>query len=404
MPLLIKDYTWEETDQIVWITVPLKGVKANNVSIFTSDEYLKVSYPPYLFECLLVAPVEDTRGCAQVGNGAVVFKLFKKEPRFWNCLQSSDTDDKEIMRQRRDEAHKKVQRQIEEEVTKRSEIKREHEKLAVSEMMKIEQDERGRISNIKENERLKATQDLERWKEEQRLVSQQEIEKMRAIQKVLIGAEKEKDREERKRQRRVRTSNIFEKETKDNKVPPRENGKIVINHTPRVFPTPTRESQAQQEEEWLKKQAEARRTIQNSLDNDLNEEEKNPQWLQDKGNSFFAAGDFKSAINAYTHAIHLAPKIHSLYSNRAACHLKLKNLFKCIEDCSKALDLLFPPVTQNAGSRCKALIRRGTAFCLLEMYVEGLRDYDAALAIDQNVAIAKDAERIRKVIQSSDPS
>lgn len=35
------------------------------------------------------------------------------------------------------------------------------------------------------------------------------------------------------------------------------------------------------------------------------------------------------------------------------------------------MDLLSPPVPQNADSRCKALIRRGTAFCELEMYVEG---------------------------------
>lgn len=42
------------------------------------------------------------------------------------------------------------------------------------------------------------------------------------------------------------------------------------------------------------------------------------------------------------------------------------------------MDLLSPPVPQNADSRCKALIRRGTAFCELEMYVEGqyLKDVD----------------------------
>lgn len=38
---------------------------------------------------------------------------------------------------------------------------------------------------------------------------------------------------------------------------------------------------------------------------------------------------------------------------------------------NQAMDLLSPPVPQNADSRCKALIRRGTAFCELEMYVEG---------------------------------
>ena len=38
----------------------------------------------------------------------------------------------------------------------------------------------------------------------------------------------------------------------------------------------------------------------------------------------------------------------------------------------QALDLLTPPVPQNATSRMKAHIRRGTAYCHLEAYVEGI--------------------------------
>lgn len=37
----------------------------------------------------------------------------------------------------------------------------------------------------------------------------------------------------------------------------------------------------------------------------------------------------------------------------------------------QAIDLLHPPVPQNAASRVKALVRKGTAFCQLELYVEG---------------------------------
>ena len=37
----------------------------------------------------------------------------------------------------------------------------------------------------------------------------------------------------------------------------------------------------------------------------------------------------------------------------------------------QAMDLLSPPVPQNAASRLKAMVRRGTAFCQLEMYIEG---------------------------------
>ena len=37
----------------------------------------------------------------------------------------------------------------------------------------------------------------------------------------------------------------------------------------------------------------------------------------------------------------------------------------------QALELLTPPVPQNAASRCKAHVRRGTAFSHLELYAEG---------------------------------
>ncbi|KAK3755884.1 hypothetical protein RRG08_056152 [Elysia crispata] len=403
MPLVVKDYTWEETDTMVWITVPLKGVKSNRVDITSCRDYLKVSYPPYLFECLLAASVDSSKGSAQVGNGAVTFKLYKNEPVLWKSLQHPDSENKKVMKVKREEAQEEIRQRLEDQTKKNAETKREHEKLAISEMMKLEEEERTRISDIKESERQKATEDLERWKEEQKLLAEKEKERMLEAQREQVEAEKERDREERRKQRKARAANIFEKQGKDGKAPPRESGKIVVNHTPRVFPTPVRESQTEQEEEWLRKQAEAKRSIELSLDADLKEEEKNPQWLQDKGNSFFASGDYKSAINAYTHAIRMTPKLPSLYSNRAASHLKLRNFFKCIEDCSKAMDLLFPAVPQNASSRCKALVRRGTAFCELELYVEGLRDYEAALKIDpDNKALAADAERMRHIIQATD--
>lgn len=43
MPIQVKDYVWEETDETVLITVPLKGVPSNQVDIFSIDDYIKVS-------------------------------------------------------------------------------------------------------------------------------------------------------------------------------------------------------------------------------------------------------------------------------------------------------------------------------------------------------------------------
>lgn len=90
---------------------------------------------------------------------------------------------------------------------------------------------------------------------------------------------------------------------------------------------------------------------------DLKEEEKNPEWLKDKGNNLSATENYLAAINAYNLAIRLNNKMPLLYLNWAACHLKLKNLHKAIEDSSKALELLTPPVAENAIARVKAHIR-----------------------------------------------
>lgn len=42
MPLAVRDYTWEETEKMLFLTVPLKGVKANKVDILSSEDYIKV--------------------------------------------------------------------------------------------------------------------------------------------------------------------------------------------------------------------------------------------------------------------------------------------------------------------------------------------------------------------------
>ena len=94
----------------------------------------------------------------------------------------------------------------------------------------------------------------------------------------------------------------------------------------------------------------------------------------------------------------------SLYSNRAACHFNLRNLIKCVEDSTRALELLTPPVADNAASRLKAHVRRGSAFCELELYAEGLLDYEAALKIQpDNIEVMEDAQNIRKLIVGTPP-
>ena len=43
MPIGVKDYSWNQTDSMVFVSVPLKGVIAKKVDILTTDDYIKVS-------------------------------------------------------------------------------------------------------------------------------------------------------------------------------------------------------------------------------------------------------------------------------------------------------------------------------------------------------------------------
>ncbi|NXJ87517.1 DAAF4 factor, partial [Corythaixoides concolor] len=420
MPVWLREYSWRQTGSVVYLSLPLRGVRVTPANIFCTDQYLKVSIPPFLFEAILYAPIDDTNSTAKIGNGIIFFTLYKKEVAMWDSLTLANAN-KEKLQYLRENAVRKAHEKAKEEMQAKKVTKQEHKKYALEATMKLEEAERKRIEDLKEKERQKVTEELELWKKQQK-----DAEKQKTLQKEgklyqeverLKEEKKEKMNEtripnERNSKTRLKPTkgchgsySIFSENLKEEQLPaPRSAATIKINFTSRVFPTALRESRVAEEEEWLRKQAEAQRTISADLSEleDLKEEEKNPDWLKDKGNKMFATGNYLAAVNAYNLAVRLNNKLPLLYLNRAACHLKLRNLHKAIEDSSKALELLTPPVPANENARVKAYVRRGTAFCQLELFTEGLQDYEAALKIDpKNKTIEKDAEKIRHLIQGA---
>ncbi|XP_028849881.1 dynein assembly factor 4, axonemal-like [Denticeps clupeoides] len=291
----------------------------------------------------------------------------------------------------------------------------EEKKYTRDKTMKLQDEERVKIQLMKAGERNMAAAELESWTIQQRATKKEEGSQRKQAKESERMTEKQGSRKPElpslpKSSQTTRAAqhglqNCSRKEKQADVPAPRSSGTIKIHFTPRVFPTALRESRVPEEEEWLKKQAAIRcggiRTDLHEFE-DLSEEERNPDLLKEKGEKYFVAGNYQAAINAYDLALRLNEKIPALYSNRAACHLKLRNLHKAIEDSSKALELLTPPVADNAGARMKAHVSRGTAFCELELYDEGLQDYQAALKIDpDNNALQADTQKIRATIQGS---
>ncbi|XP_074773310.1 dynein axonemal assembly factor 4 isoform X2 [Athene noctua] len=389
MPVWLREYSWRQTAAAVYLSLPLRGVRATSASIFCTDQYLKVSIPPFLFEAILYAPIDDTNSTAKIGNGIVFFTLYKKEVAMWDSLTLPNAN-KEKLQYLRENAVLKAHEKAKEETEAKKVTKQEHKKYALEATMKLEEAERKRIEDLKEKERQKVTKELELWKKQQNDAEKQkgvqrdeelphEVEKLKAKKKEKVNKTMTPNEGVSKAGLKPTkghgSCSIFSENLKEEQLPaPRSAATIKINFTSRVFPTALRESRVAEEEEWLRKQAEARRTISADLSEleDLKEEEKNPDWLKDKGNKMFATGNYLAAVNAYNLAVRLNNKLPLLYLNRAACHLQLRNLHKAIEDSSKALELLTPPVRDNENARVKAYVRRGTAFCQLELYAEGL--------------------------------
>ncbi|NXC96123.1 DAAF4 factor, partial [Certhia familiaris] len=163
----------------------------------------------------------------------------------------------------------------------------------------LEEAERKRIEDLKEKERQKVTKELELWKSQQK-----DGDKYKSIQNKRELHQEIEPLKERKNEKMSTTQipnegtsktrlkstkgscSIFSQNLKEEQLPaPRAAATIQVNFTPRVFPTALRESRVAEEEEWLHKQAEARRIINSDLSEleDLKEEEKNPDWLKDKG-------------------------------------------------------------------------------------------------------------------------
>lgn len=255
-----------------------------------------------------------------MGGGVIELLLCKKEEMVWGQLQSNIKMDKEEMKKKREDAVRLAQEKAEQEQAERNTKKREAEKYSIKQQMKLEEEARGKIEREKQEERDKAMDELEQWKD-----YKQQEHKLRSL-----GSQQKQDSK--------LSHNMWQdnKDIPDSQRPaPRNGGKITVNFTPRFFPTAARESTEKEEQEWLAKMAAARK-IQADTASDINT--NNPILLKDKASGFFKAGDYEAAINALSQAIRLNPMLPVLYSNRAACYLKLNDNERCIQDASRGLE------------------------------------------------------------------
>jgi len=132
-----------------------------------------------------------------------------------------------------------------------------------------------------------------------------------------------------------------------------------------------------------------------------------------QGNEAFMRGNFNSAIENYTQAINIKPKLAPLYYNRARAYFEISETDKALEDCTRAIQRdsklaeaygLLGVIYNFNGQYDKAIdnysralqlkpslkenyTNRGNAYCYKGEYDLAIEDYNRRLAIDPREAI-----------------
>lgn len=313
MPLIVKDFKWRQTEALVIIQVPLHGIPQSKVDLFTSSKYIKASFERYFFEVFLLYEINVSDSKCTLTATDIIFELVKCEDILWEKLEIDIPKQEKLELKKKviEEEYKNFQNKCQEKYNKKCHLK----KVAVQEQIGVDTKQRELIDNIRNDEKNNALGDLEKW--------QQQVTQPRIIE---LPSDSEESEEEIEVKPIIpkRTTFIGQKKLPVTSEPvplPRQTATLKVDFTTRQFPTPSRESQLEEESEWLRKQAEVRRSI-GFVSEDLRPEEKNPQYLKSKGEEFLKAGNYLGAISAFSFGIKLTDQFPDLYIGRSQAHFE----------------------------------------------------------------------------------
>ncbi|KAJ3163769.1 Dynein assembly factor 4, axonemal [Geranomyces variabilis] len=428
MPILIKDYSWTESESHVYLTVPLKGANPKKTDVYVNDVYVKINFPPYLFELDLHDKVDGEAAVATIGNGCAKLELPKNKSGLWTTIMLDNATPADL-RIRRQEADKRFRERADAARAEKAAAKRAEEQLLVQKQIEVERADRERVAQLKEDEKAKAEADLHRWietakKDEPPTAAEPPREAVLEIFEdhgletdgevaPAAGPESRHEEDDNDEEGLDMASILAKVRTQTARArtlpPPRAvEREITIRFTSRGL-KPTKTARESEDAKWdtrIKAMQDdyVRKTATTADDDARGPEESNPLFLKDKGNTFYRSGNFESAVNAYTAALDLDPHNLPCLSNRAACHLQLSEFSACIADCMAALALLDQEevaivekmIDDNGAemrrkARVKLLVRMGTAKAREAQTKEsGLSEYEQALKLDPRNEALKD--------------
>jgi dyslexia susceptibility 1 candidate gene 1 protein len=405
------EYTWSESEGCIEVSIPLKGVSAKKVDVFTTSMVLKVSYPPFLLDLNLHDEIDEDSSRAVLENGTLKIRLSKRNVGRWGRPQFIGT--KEEINERRRIALQERDAKVQREMDNVSQKKVEEERMVFRKHMALEEKERLRLDEIKATQKKDAEDAMhDAFSRLQNVNACEEplsnIENARADRIGVLGKDTAskssvdgnlwKKVDARPNPQDCAGESIkHEIKAKLGVPPPRQAVQNSFKHTPRFFKTPSRESTDKQEQEFIIKNSAHLR--KNALLNSGDIGDVDPVWLTAKGNEFYGKGDYCSAINAFTEALRADEKLVPALGGRAACYLHLREGACCVKDClatlnmNEAIETHFDTAFEQTMFRAKIHIRLALAFCLLGEYDNSMEHFTKARKLDETDEVAMQGMR-----------
>ncbi|KAL7476093.1 hypothetical protein ACHAW6_001974 [Cyclotella cf. meneghiniana] len=379
------EYTWEETDDHIKVLIPLKGVSPTKVDVFTAPTILKVAYSPYLVNLDLYAEIECEKCKAILKDGTLKILLAKKDDQhtLWGKLCFAGTKDE--VKQRREKALREREEKVKQQMERVARKKVEEERMVFQQHMALEQKEQKRIDDAKDKEKRDAEELLYKAFPKIHCSSSSSRQTEKSSPKSIKISQ-----EFNAIEARLLLEDLVDQDCDEcDDLPHRPIIRVAFRHTPRIFKTPSRESTAKREQEFILKNRTSLKG--NALLNARNGIcDVDPMWSKTKGDEFMNQGDYCSAINAYSDALEADGTNVDALGSRASCYLHLRQGKQCIKDCLDALGMkdaiesCFGSIEEQRQFEKECFLHLGMAYCLNKEYTKGMKSFEEARIIKES--------------------
>ena len=340
-------FQWLEKATTVELTVALKGYSPKSLDILLCRNHIRVSCSPFLLDLPLKNDIDADSSSAVLNDGTLLIALTKlHEGVTWGELVFEGT--KDVINRRREEAFAERTAHIQHQHEKRIERRIADERMALQMQMTLEEDERQLIEAKKTAEKTEAEEALYKT-----LADLPPAARCRANSDDDNTSVKAADASSISKSVPISTATATTAATTAHPPalptrhvsipPPRATIRATFQHTVRPFQTPARESTVSAEREFL---LENKRSLLNKGGTDVD-----ASWIRKKGEDFYNAGDYRSAISAFSSSLKTDPTMIEALVYRAASYLQLGDADNCVAD----LDSAEKAMEESSGGKDSSL-------------------------------------------------